>query len=1076
MPELSKKLLEKLENSFLWFWVKQYKVSFLFIILIFIMWSGSLYTIPKDSAPKLDLWYISIVTPYIWVNPADIDSLITEKIEREIKDIEWIKKIESSSVLWMSNITLELEIDADSKDVMDEVKDEVDKISLPWWAEDTIFTEISTEDNMIFQYMLYWDENIFNQDYLISLAADFKNNLESSWFVNKVVVKWTEDFEVQVLLDKEKSEVLWISPSLVSSKIREFNKNTPIWNYRIDDLNYDFRFEWEVKNIQDFKQIPIATVNSSVVYLSDIAEIEIDYDNDSIVKFWKYSESWFNGVILNIERKPTESIFSAAEKAKKAIEEELNKPIYSGIQWDIMTDMSDILRDDYKSLAKNLLTTLTFVFLIIFVFVGLKEGIISIIIIPLAYLITFIVLDKMWYALNFLTNFSLILSLWVAIDTIIVVIEWAHKKVNLGYNPRHAILLATREYAAPIISWTMTTLAAFLPMMFLPWVMWKYLAYVPITVFITLLASLFLSLTVTSPIFMKLVKDSKLYKVNKSEEDVLSEWARQLLTHDRAKKVEKKGGDLTTRDRLFHRLWDKYYSSLSFFIHKRSRRWFAVIAPVIILVMTFVFLKIPFEMFPSGDNPVINVTVESKDGKNEDSLEPYVNDLQNVFSWIEEVKNYYISIDGNKLSAQVELLKKDERLDRDLRMSNLVEKEISSKVAFLKQDWLKVESAVQAWWPPSWKAVWIKILASSSKDLDELVRVSKDFEVFLRTVEWAKNVWTSSSGTPGQFIFKLDKAKLADLGINPSEFENEVFSRVNWVNAWTYKGQYDDYDIVVKIKEFNEYLSPYDLQNLVIQTSKWSIKLWDVAAYEFKDAISNIDREDTKIAIRVESDVEDGYFPSQLQPELTKFAERYTFPQWIWFEAAWEANENSDLIVSTLISFVITLFIIFGILVLQFNSYWKPAVILYSVVLALLWVNIGLYATGNPYSMPFGIWFIALTWIVINNAIIYIDKVNKNIRDGLHRKEAILEAWKSRLTPMLVTTMTTIFWITPLGFEDEFWAWLAFTMVFGLISWTIMTLFVIPSLYYELFLSKHDREEEKQRTKELMLEQNREEA
>lgn len=1076
MPELSRQLIKKLENTFLGFWVKQYKVSFLFIVLIFLMWASSLYTIPKDSSPKLDLGYISIVTPYIWVNPEDIDSLITEKIEREVKDIEWIKKITSSSTLWMSQITLELEIEADSKEVLDEVKDEVDKVTLPGWAEDTIITEISTEDNMIFKVMLYWPEEKFSHDYLLGLAADFKSALESSGWANKVIVDWSEDFEVKILVDRIKAEEKGISPAVIWQKIRSFNKNTPIWNYKIGNLSYDFRFDGEIKDIEELKQIPISSNGSSIIYLWDIAEVRIDYKNDDTIRFWEFQKTGHNWVIVTIERKPNESLFSSSLKAQDAIEKELLKPVYNGLQHEVFMDNADILRDNYVSLAKNMSVTLACVFMILLIFIGFKEGIISIIIIPLSYLITFFVLNSMGYALNFLTNFSLILSLWVAIDTIIVVIEWAHKKVNLGYTPRHAILLATREVAAPIISGTMTTLAAFLPMMFLPGVMWKYLAYVPITVFVTLLASLFLSLTVTSPIFMKLVKDQKFYKSNKAEEDILSEDKKALLVHDRANKVEKVGWDLSVRDNIFNKLGDWYYKKLSWFMEKRYRRWISIIAPFVLLMITFFTLspKIWFTLFPASDNTMINITIESKDWEDEEYLETKIPSLEASLSSIPEIKNYNIKVSGNTLTSNVELFKKDYRDERGLRNSFEVEKEISSKISVYKQDWLRVESWVMEWGPPGGKAVWIQIIADSSKNLDELTSVSKDFEAFLRWIPGTKNVWTSSSGTPGQFVFKFDEDKLANLWISPSDIENEVYSRVNGSKAWTYKWEYDDYDIVVKFEDFDEAVSPSDIQNFVVSTPAGMIKISDVATYELTDAVSNIDREDTRISIKVQSDLEEWVVPTAVQPELIKFAEKYSFPDGITFKAGWETSENMDLIVSTFTAFFVALFIIFTILVLQFNSYGKPAIILYSVVLALLWVNIWLFLMWKPYSMPFGIWFIALTWIVINNAIIYIDKVNRNLEDGLQRKEAVLEAWKSRLTPMLVTTMTTIFWITPLWFEDEFWAWLAFTMVFWLVAWTIMTLFVIPSLYYQLFLyrlDKKDEEEQKRLIEEERLRQ-----
>jgi HAE1 family hydrophobic/amphiphilic exporter-1 len=174
----------------------------------------------------------------------------------------------------------------------------------------------------------------------------------------------------------------------------------------------------------------------------------------------------------------------------------------------------------------------------------------------------------------------------------------------------------------------------------------------------------------------------------------------------------------------------------------------------------------------------------------------------------------------------------------------------------------------------------------------------------------------------------------------------------------------------------------------------------------------------------------------------------------------WEWAENKELIISTIKSLFIAIFLIFSILVFQFNSFRQPAIVLYSIILALLWVNIWLFLTWNPYSMPFMIWFIALTWIVVNDAIILIDRINKGIENAETNNvdvdyiEQLVIAWKTRLQPIIVTTLTTVFWVLPLALQDEFWAGLGFTIIFWLFVWSFMTLVVIPVLYYYLVLRK----------------------
>ena len=1046
-------IINKLESGFLWFWIKQYKVSFLLVLLMVLLWIASFAMIDKKSAPDLDLWMISISKAYIWVNPEDIDSLITDKIEKKIKDIAGIKKISSTSSLGFSNIIVELDNGVNVQDTMTEVKDGIDTINFPNEALDTVVQDISSKDNRLFSIVFYADENIYSKDYLLDKVILLKDKLEGTKWINKIDVQWGEDYEIRVLINKSKLEKLWLTIWWISNTIKNHNQNTPIWNYSIWNFNYDFRFEWEIRTLKEFLNIPIILNNWSIVYLKDISTVNKFYKNDSISKAFIWSKWGFNSLTLDIKKSDNEDFFSSSELAKEKLLNEIIGIHYEWIKYEVNLDASKEMLQSYTDLFQNMLTTFGLVFLTLLVFIWFKEWFIGILIVPLSYFITFIVLYYWGFSLNFLTNFSLILSLWVAIDTIIVVIEWANKKVKLWYTPRHAILVAIREYAPPIISGTMTTLAAFIPLLTLPWVMWKYLSFIPITVFITLLASLFLSLTVTSAIFMKLTKNKNYYRVNEQEESTISESERELLEYDRKDKIEKHWELSNIRENIFDKISNFYVSILTKVIKTGFSRLLVIFLPIFLLLVSFWFWNW-FTLFPVSDNIQINVKIEATQWKKTESLKDNIPLLENALWAIPEIKLFTMNLENNVISVIIELYSKDERAEQWLRDSFKVENNINEQLDLFKTLWYTVESWVLAGGPPWGKAVWIKLIADNTDYLSVLSTVSEDFDGYLKSLEGTKNVTTSTSKTPGQFVFKLNYEKIAYLGLTPWEITNLIFANTNWLISGTVKWLLDDHDIKVKIAEFKDNLSPYDVENLVLNTSKGKVRLVDVAAYEFNTAISDIKRVDTKITTVVDSDLNDWVVQTAIQPKLIEFAEKYDFPVWISYTSWWEAEENADLIQWTLTAFVIALFLIFIILVLQFNSYGQPAIILYSVVLALLWVNTWLWIMWLPYSMAFAIWFIALTWIVINNAIIYIDKINTNLREWLVDSQAILQAGKSRLIPMLVTTITTVFGILPIALQDQFWAGLWFTIVFGLVTGTIMTLFVIPALYYQVFLHK----------------------
>jgi len=1063
-------------NSFFHFWISNIRTSFLIIILIIIAWAFSLFSIPKESSPDIKFGIINISISYPWVNPEDMDSLITDEIEKEINDIEWIKKITSTSSVGISTTTVELETWANTRDILTDIKDKVDNLDLPEDASDPNVIEISSNNTLIYEALIYWKDRNFSDFELIQKAKLIKNKLESVAGISSIDVgsinnmkiwssssKWS-DYQIKVLLSKEKVELYWLSIINISNTIKSNNKDTPIWNYRVWELSYDFRFEWELSSLEDLKNVIIRDEWSSQIKLSDIAEFKIEYPWDDIKRLGFYWKEWQNYTSLIFNKSSWANVFDASKKSKIALEELIkNDKRFEWLSVEYSKDMSEKIIEDYENLWNTAITTIILVFITILFFVGFREWLIASLLIPLAFMITFIVLDAIWLSMNFLTNFSLVLTLWIAIDTVIVIVEWASEKMRLGFSRRSSIILAIRDFKSPLISWTSTTLVAFLPLIFLPWIMGKFLSFIPITVFITLIAALFLSLTLASALFVTLIKSKKTYHLEKNIEKNMTDDDYNLLKNDRKEKEEKTLEKLSIRERFLNKLWKIYEKTLYFVFKKTIYKLSFILVPLILLISSFIFLspQIGFTIFPQTDEWVINIDVKWKTWAKEDSLKKYISKIDNVLNSTEEVKIYYITLSWNKISIYIDLIDKNIRKEKELLSSIKLEKVLEEKLSFLRSEWLELTIAALKWWPPGWAAVWVKLSVNSAKNFDLLKNVSEDFEKELNNIKWAKNVFSSSSDAPGQFIFKFDKDKLSNIWLNQTDILNELYFYTNWIKAGSIKSTLEDNEIVIWFKEFEDYLNPEDISNLIVNTKVWKIRVWDFANFEFKKSVNNISRENWKIIIEVWSEVENWFLPTDIQPKLNIFAKNYNYPEWITYIKWWEWEENKDLIVSTIKSLFIAIFLIFSILVFQFNSFRQPAIVIYSIILALLWVNIWLFITGNPYSMPFMIGFIALTWIVVNDAIILIDRINKwiilaekNNKEKIDYIEQLIIAWKTRLQPIIVTTLTTVFWVLPLALQDEFWAWLWYTIIFWLFVWSFMTLIVIPILYYYLVLRK----------------------
>lgn len=1040
-------------------------------------------TIPKESSPDIKFGIISINTLYPGVNPEDIDSIITEKIEDEIRDIEGINKLTSTSSVGMSSIVMELRNNVDTRNTLTDVKDKIDALVFPEDVEDPIIREISTKNELLFEALIYGPKEKYNDFQLLQIAQKVKNDIEGKSGIESIDIwgGWTDPFavwggqdeyEIKVLVSKAKLESLGISLASMSRQIRAFNKNTPIGNYKIGDLNYDFRFDGELSDIQELKNLSIKWSSSSTVRLWNIATIEKQYKNTVPKSLGFYEKSGYNYVVLWVNKKSGDNVFRVSRSAKKELESYLTSHSDLrdlGVKYT--QDLGAVIIEDYKNLGRTAVQTFVLVFLTIFIFVWLRESIIASILLPLAFFITFVSLNILGLSLNFLTNFSLVLTLWIAIDTIIVIIEGASERQKLGFSRKNAVILAVQDLKSPLISGTATTLVAFLPMIFLPGVVGKFLAYIPITVFSTLLAALILSLTLASVLYFKLASKTKKYHKDEQYEKSFSSEEKAFLAKEREWKVQVKWENSNIRDRILERISEAYYKLLNRFIRSKTSRIASLVIPFILLIISFLVLspRIGFTLFPSSDEGIININIEAKTGTDDNTLTEYIPQVESVLSKYKEMKVYYVQVKGNTMKVYVELLDAIYRQNNDMLDVFEVEKDILAWLDSLSSKWLKVEVATQANGPPTGAPVGIKLNVNNTSDIPRLKEVADEFKKYLKTLPGTKNVSTSSSDNPGQFVFRFDKEKLFFAGLSPDDILGELRLYFSGISASSIKSQYEDNDIVLSVQEFEENVSPEDIENLIVKTQKWDIRVGDYASFSFEPSLSSVNRLNGKINISVESELEAGTLPTDVQPKLIAFAENYDFPEGISYSSGWENSENSELIFATVQSFFIAIFLIFTILVFQFNSYSQPIMILYSVVLALLGVNIGLYLTGNPYSMTFGIGFIALTGVVVNDAIILVDRINRNL-DRLNNNfdtstltkddyvEALVAAGKSRLQPIIVTTITTVFGVLPLALQDAFWAGLGFTIMFGLAAGSFMTLFIIPSFYYTIYLNKKIRQ------------------
>jgi len=283
MTEQLQHIYKTLESGFYGFWVKRWRTTFLVILLMIILGLGSAMQIPKESSPTIKFGIISVVTIYPGVNPEDMDTLVTEKIESEVKDIKGIKKITSTSSVGVSSTVIELENDTDTTKALSDIKSAVDKVSLPGDAQKPLITEISTDNQRMFSALLYAKGSSFSPEYLKEKARKLKKALDGKGDINTVDIDGTADYELHVLVSKAKADALGLSLMQISQAINAFNKNQPLGNHSLGELSYDFRIQGELPDERALADVPIST-NGNFIKLGDISVILRKLKDERIIR------------------------------------------------------------------------------------------------------------------------------------------------------------------------------------------------------------------------------------------------------------------------------------------------------------------------------------------------------------------------------------------------------------------------------------------------------------------------------------------------------------------------------------------------------------------------------------------------------------------------------------------------------------------------------------------------------------------------------------------------------------------------------------------------------------------------
>lgn len=993
----------------------------------------SVFAIPKENAPEVQIPVAVVVTPLRGASAADVAKLVTKEIEKEVTTVENIDSVTSVSREGVSVITAEFEASADLDKSIQDVKDAVDRAqpSLPRDADDSTVTRISFSDQPILIMSL---SGGLPPTEFSSLAKQIADELELVAGVSRVEVVGTQDREATIVVRREALDAYSLTLGEVVAALGSSNVSLPVGTITVDRIEYAVAFKGALIDPADLLTVTVGQSGGNPVYLRDVADIVDGVERaTSIARTSVAGAPAEPAVTLYVYKRSGANIFSTSDSVKEKLDE-LTPTLLAGITPSITIDLGEEVSKSLGELTRVGFETVLLVIICLLITIGWRESVVAGLSIPLSFVIAFIGLYISGNTINFVSLFSLILAIGILVDSGIVVTEAIHTRFKRTGDAILAAKESIREYAWPLTAGTMTTVAVFAPLFFISGITGEFIASIPFTVIFVLLASVFVALGLVPLIAIMFTKQSM-------------------------SRLEEKQEEWNKRAQEWYRTW-----LLSKLRDAKFQKWFlrsmVVLFVVAIILPASGLVKVIF--FPQDDAEYAYLEVETKQGTPLLETDLATRAVEELLYNDQRIASFATTIGGSSsLGGQgstqgskyanitIRLVPKE---DRRTTSTEFVE-ELRTKVAIF------TDITVRAYEPQSGPPTGAPVLITfSGEDLGDLERAVTVGERVLKGIEGTTEVTSSIKDDGSQFALTIDRAKAAEVGLSPAHIASTLRTAVSGSVATTIKQEDEDIDVLV-ISNLNPAWSdpseaataPVEaLLNIPIPTPRGTVLLGSVLTSSIEKSNSVIRREDQKNIATISSYLSQDATATEVSSAFESALTAEGLPAGVQVAVGGETEEVDQSFQEMFVALIAGMVLMLAILVLTFNSFRYSFYLLMLVPLSLVGVFAGLAITQEPLSFPSMLGIIALAGVIINHAIILVDSIIVRMKNPLGRAldEVVADAAVSRLRPIFLTTLTTVVGMIPLAGASALWGPLAFTIMFGLTFAMVLTLILTPILVY----------------------------
>lgn len=1016
----------------LWiFLLKKRSFTALLILTLLLGGTFSLFAIPKESTPEVVIPIGFVTTTLRGASADDTEKLVTNKLEDELGNLENLDKLNSISREGVSLVTVQFLASANLDKSMQDLKEAVDraKVELPREADQPVVTRLNFSDQPILIVSVSGD---YSPAGLSSLGEELKNELKKVKGISKVSVSGTRDRETEVVVRRALLSQYGLSVNDVIGAISSANASLPIGDIIVSDVNYAVRFDGGIDDPAQVPDISIPTPSGSSIALRDIAFVA-----DGLKAPQTFSRTSLNGAVtenaltLNIFKQTGGDVTKIAEDAKTKIAE-LQKSTIKDSNVVISFDRGELVQKDLHDLTKVGLETVALVMIVLFLTLGWRESVVAGLSIPLSFLIAFIGLDASGNTINFISLFSLILAVGILVDSGIVVVEAIHTRLGRFPKAEDAAILSIKEYAWPLIAGTMTTVAVFAPLFFISGTTGKFIASIPFTIIFVLIASIFVALGMVPLIAILSLQKNQ-------------------------------SGFQTLQEDYTHRIQSWYKVFLGSLLDSRRKQNIFLSIMVLsfvgsLLLPVFGLVKVTF--FPQGDVDFLYVEISKPQGTTLPVTDLEVRKIEEILYANKDIASFVTTIgesssfanDGATRNTKLASITINLTKDRTKTSTEILE-HIREELSPIHSSEISVKE--QSNGPPVGAPITIRFLGV---DRDALEMATAQAERLLATIPGTKDISTSLENNASEFVLTIDRDKATELGVNPSQVAQTLRSAVSGVVATTIKKQDKDIDVLVKLDLNSTFVNPEDtriatvddIKNIPILSQKGQILLGSVLSAEVDRSNAQISHEGRKRIETVKSGLESTMTAGEVRTAFLARASELTLDEGVTMEFGGENEETDQSFKDMFIALLAGMALILAILVLEFNSFRYSIYLLAIVPFSLIGVLAGLAITGKPLSFPSMLGFIALAGVIINHAIILLDAMLHTLQHDPNKplREAVIEASTVRLRPIVLTTVTTVIGMVPLAGASALWGPLAFAIMFGLSFAMVLTLVLVPILFY----------------------------